>query len=103
MSYSPTVHLLDLDQVAARLGVHRATVEQWVKEKLIASFKMGKVRRISLQSLIEFVLAHTLNPTRPAWLTPEVESEFWARQREIVKQEVATEVQRHREREGVMA
>lgn len=93
---NPTTHMLSLEEVADELGVSLSTVKEWVKKKLLASFKKGKTRRVSEQALIEFVVTNTVRPKRPDWLTASVESDFWARVAAVVKREVAVEAGKHR-------
>lgn len=95
-----TTRLLTLDEAAERLGVSRRTVEEWVEQKALASFKKGGCRRVSEEALIKFVLLHTLNPQRPDWLTARVESEFVQKVRELVRMEFNAEAQRREEREA---
>lgn len=96
---SPTTKLFSLDEVAAEIGVHRTTVEDWVTDgdRPLGSFKKGKTRRVSLADLTAFVLGNTLKPKRPAWLTPEVERQFEARQLEMMQMEVRRQVAEARE------
>jgi excisionase family DNA binding protein len=91
MSSQATTKLLTLDEVAERLGVSRRTVEEWIENKFLASFKKGGCRRVSEEALTKFVLLHTLNPQRPDWLTVKVESDFTQKLREIVKAEIYNE------------
>lgn len=97
MIANATTQLLTLDEAAGRLGVSRRSVEEWITNKSLASFKKGGCRRVSEEALTRFVLLHTLNPQRPDWLTCQVESEFTAKLRELIRQEFATEAQRLRE------
>lgn len=93
-----TTQLLTLDDVAERLKVGKSSVEEWVANLDLASFKKGGRRRVSEQALTEFVLLNTLKPKRPVWLTRELEEQFWNKIRDVVKQEFAIEAQRHRDR-----
>jgi len=98
MIENPTTSMLTLDDVAARLKVGKSSVEEWVASGELGSFKKGGRRRVSEQSLNEFVLAHTFKPRRPDWLTRELEEQFWNKIREVARQEFASEAQRPRDR-----
>jgi excisionase family DNA binding protein len=98
MIANATTQLLTLDEVAERLHVAKSTVEEWVYAKDLGSFKKGGSRRVSEEDLTKFVLANTLNPRRPAWLTAEVESKFLEQLREVIRQEINAETQRRGER-----
>jgi excisionase family DNA binding protein len=88
MTSNATTELLTLDAVAAELSVSKTSVEAWVRDKHLASFKKGRCLRVSREDLTKFVLANTRNPKRPDWLTAPVESDFRNLMRAIVKQEV---------------
>lgn len=92
MSTNATTELLSLDGVAAELNVSKSTVEKWVHDKDLASFKKGKNRLVSRESLTRFVLLNTVNPRRPDWLSAEVESRFVRQLREMVVLEVGKQV-----------
>jgi excisionase family DNA binding protein len=101
---SPVTKMFDYQTVADELGVHKCTVEEWVKDPQIGLFKMGeKIRKISQANLTEFVLGHTVNPKRPKWLTAPIECEHEKKMREWMRQEwrvINAEAQRHEEREA---
>jgi excisionase family DNA binding protein len=80
--------LLTLDQVAAQLGVSKSSVEEWVRTKSLASFKVGRLRKVSCEELARFILANTVRSRRPDWMTDEIESEFLKRLRHLVDEVV---------------
>lgn len=88
MSTNATTELLSIDEAASSLNVSKSTVEKWVRDKDLASFKKGKNRLVSREDLTRFVLLNTVKPKRPDWLTAPVESDFRNMLRVIVKQEV---------------
>jgi excisionase family DNA binding protein len=51
MNY-PATELLSLKQVVAELGVSQSSVHQWIGEGRLASFKIGRVRRLQLRLLL---------------------------------------------------
>jgi len=79
---------LTIDELAAELRVAKSTAEKLVADLEIASFKIGKVRRIRREDLARFVLLHTLKPRRPDWLTAKVELEFTTFLRGLIKEEI---------------
>jgi hypothetical protein len=89
MNGTHTTRLLKLADVATELGVSESTVQDWVygtkeAEPVLDSFAKVKGRRVSVEDLTRFVLANTVRPHRPKWLTPEVESKF----RQLLREEV---------------
>lgn len=76
--------LLDVTEAARLVGVAQSTMEAWVADKTVGSFKKGRSRRIAREELVRFVLVNTLRPKRPEWLTTAVESDFQKVLREIV-------------------
>jgi len=50
-----TEKLLTPSEVAKRLGVTLRTVQRWIAEGELPSYKLGKVRRISEEQLEEFL------------------------------------------------
>jgi excisionase family DNA binding protein len=88
MTENPTTKMLTLDEVVARLQVAKGSVESWVADGLLPSFKIGARRRVSEQALTEFVLKYTVKAKNPDWLTRELEEQFWNRIREVARQEV---------------
>jgi excisionase family DNA binding protein len=78
--------LLTLEQTAAALGVAKSTVEEWVSQKRLASFKVGRVRRVAREDLARFIGLHTVKARRPDWCTADVETELRRMVREIVRE-----------------
>jgi excisionase family DNA binding protein len=89
MIENPTTSMLTVDDVARRLKVGQSSVEEWIKNLDLGSFKKGSRRRVSEQCLTEFVLVNTLKPRRPDWLTREIEEQFWRKIDERVQQAMA--------------
>jgi hypothetical protein len=81
-----TTQMLTLDEVAARLKVALRSVQQFVYDKDLGSFHKGERRRVSELQLVEFVLINTVNPKRPHWLTPRLESEFVEKMKDLIRQ-----------------
>lgn len=50
-----TEKLLTPSEVAKRLGVTLRTVQRWIAEGELPSYKLGKVRRVSEKQLEEFL------------------------------------------------
>jgi excisionase family DNA binding protein len=92
MTPHATTELLSIDAAAGELGVSKTTVEKWVRDKDLASFKKGKCRLISRADLTKFVILNTVRPRRPDWLTAPVESEFVEKLKGMVRQEVNAEL-----------
>lgn len=85
--------LLSLERVASILGVSLSSVDGWIKEHALASFKRGSVRRVASSALAQFVAQNTLNPQKPDWLTPAVENKFREQETARLRQLVRLEVQ----------
>jgi len=82
--------MLTVDEVAAQLGVSKSSVEEWVRTKSLASFKVGRLRKVSREELARWVLANTVRSRRPEWATAEIESEFLKLLRRLVDEVVET-------------
>ncbi|MBW1599733.1 helix-turn-helix domain-containing protein [Streptomyces sp. JJ38] len=54
-----TAALLNVDQVAARLQVSRWTVYQLIRSRELASFTIGRCRRVSETALHDFITRQT--------------------------------------------
>lgn len=93
---------LTLDQVAARLGVSRATIERWVHDRGLESFKKGGVRLVSEESLTRFVLLNTVKAKRPDWCTAAVETDFRNLLRRIVDEKIEMGIWRVEQRFKVL-
>lgn len=89
MIICPTTDLLTLDMVAEEARVVKSTVEQWVYDLELGSFKKGKIRRVPREDWIQFVLLHKFNPRRPDWHTAQVEGHLVEMLRGIIRQEIA--------------
>jgi excisionase family DNA binding protein len=88
----PEINMLTLDQVAEEIGVAKSTVEEWVYNKDLASFKKGGVRRVNREDLVRFVALNTLKPRRPDWLTAKIESDFRQLLENIIAGQVAAQL-----------
>lgn len=79
---------LTLDEVAVRLGISKATIERWVANRDLDSFKKGGCRLVSEESLAKFVLLNTVKAKRPDWLTAAVETDFRNLLRGLIQERV---------------
>lgn len=62
----PPSRLLTVDEAAERLGVKPATIRSWIlKREKIEVVKIGRLVRISEESIQRFIDANTFSPKEP--------------------------------------
>lgn len=97
-----TLDLMTIQAVADWLAVAKSTVETWIYNRDLPSFRKGGLRKINRADVVRFVMLNTIRPRRPDWLTAQAESEFKKLLAEIVAVEVRKQFQAEAQRRELL-
>lgn len=79
------------------MDVSDSTVEEWIRRRLIPSFKVGRVRRFDPADVLAFIRAYTAHQKAESRkLKAEITESDWARIERLIRGAINTETQRRR-------